>query len=102
MSPNPSMTFTEQSLAAALGKVQSLHDMSVELIAQCVSAEAVKSHFGHGHGRPRPDGVRMRCGGPSICSVCKAEAGVERVVAYGLMTREEAEARYGLPAKAGE
>lgn len=43
MRPNPSMTFTEQSLAAALGKVQSLHDMSVELIAQCVFANPASS-----------------------------------------------------------
>lgn len=74
MSPNPSMTFTEQSLAAALGEVQSLHEMSVELIAQCVFAEVEKANTGHGHVRPRPDGNKMRCGGPSICSVCKAEA----------------------------
>ena len=102
MSPTPSITFTEQSLAEALGKVQSLHEMSVELIAQCVFAEGAKVNTGHGDVGRRPDGNKMRCGGPSICSVCKAEAGVERVVAYGLMTREEAEAKYGLLTKAGE
>lgn len=25
---------------------------------------------GHGHVFPRPDGVRARCGGPAICSMC--------------------------------
>jgi len=29
---------------------------------------------GHGHVRPRPDGVKMRCGGPSICAECAREA----------------------------
>lgn len=28
---------------------------------------------GHGHVRPRPDGVKMRCGGPNICTKCAAE-----------------------------
>lgn len=28
---------------------------------------------GHGHVIPRPDGVKARCGGPALCSVCAAE-----------------------------
>lgn len=28
---------------------------------------------GHGHVRHRPDGVKARCGGPAICSVCALE-----------------------------
>lgn len=28
---------------------------------------------GHGHVRPRPDGIKMRCGGPKICTVCALE-----------------------------
>jgi hypothetical protein len=31
------------------------------------------SNTGHGHVTPRPDGVKMRCGGPAICSVCALE-----------------------------
>lgn len=27
----------------------------------------------HGHVRPRPDGMKARCGGPTVCKVCKAE-----------------------------
>lgn len=27
----------------------------------------------HGHVRPRPDGVRARCGGPGLCSECSRE-----------------------------
>lgn len=28
---------------------------------------------GHGHVRPRSDGVKARCGGPPICPVCALE-----------------------------
>lgn len=28
---------------------------------------------GHGHVRERPDGVKARCGGPAVCSVCQRE-----------------------------
>jgi len=37
-------------------------------------AAAVGDVRGHGWVRPRPDGAKARCGGPAICSVCKAEA----------------------------
>lgn len=29
--------------------------------------------FGHGHVRPRPDGVKARCGGPGLCRQCYRE-----------------------------
>ncbi len=29
---------------------------------------------GHGHVRPRRDGVKARCGGPAICQKCAVEA----------------------------
>jgi hypothetical protein len=28
---------------------------------------------GHGHVRPRPDGVKARCGGPALCAECARE-----------------------------
>ena len=28
---------------------------------------------GHGHVHRRPDGVRMRCGGPGVCSECSRD-----------------------------
>ncbi len=38
----------------------------------------MNENTGHGHVRPRPDGVLARCGGPSICRVCALEAGKVR------------------------
>lgn len=32
-----------------------------------------QSNTGHGHVVPRADGVKMRCGGPALCSTCQAE-----------------------------
>jgi|GEM_PF-3054365 len=32
------------------------------------------TYTGHGHVRPREDGVKARCGGPGMCSVCSIEA----------------------------
>lgn len=34
---------------------------------------ALQALVGHGHVKPRPDGVKMRCGGPAICRVCQQE-----------------------------
>ena len=28
---------------------------------------------GHGHVKPRPDGMKVRCGGPGICKECALE-----------------------------
>lgn len=30
-------------------------------------------HCGHGHVYPNPDGILARCGGPYMCSKCKAD-----------------------------
>lgn len=32
------------------------------------------NNTGHGHVTPRADGVRTRCGGPGLCTVCMREA----------------------------
>jgi hypothetical protein len=31
------------------------------------------ANIGHGHVRPRPDGMKARCGGPGQCSQCSIE-----------------------------
>lgn len=31
------------------------------------------TNTGHGHVWPRPDGTRMRCGGPTICRTCASD-----------------------------
>ncbi|MCO3296406.1 hypothetical protein FA204_03090, partial [Pseudomonas aeruginosa] len=36
--------------------------------------ERVGTNVGHGHVFPRADGVKMRCGGPGLCSECAADA----------------------------
>jgi len=38
-------------------------------------------NVGHGHVRPRPDGVKARCGGPGLCSVCSREAAAMKATA---------------------
>lgn len=35
---------------------------------------AVGTNTGHGHVWKRPDGVRMRCGGPRMCAACAKDA----------------------------
>jgi hypothetical protein len=32
------------------------------------------TNVGHGHVWERPDGVKMRCGGPGMCGVCAKDA----------------------------
>lgn len=38
------------------------------------AVEQVGANVGHGHVFPRADGVKMRCGGPGLCSECTADA----------------------------
>jgi hypothetical protein len=37
-------------------------------------ADVRAENTGHGHVRPRPDGIKARCGGPALCSTCAREA----------------------------
>ncbi|WP_176492033.1 hypothetical protein [Pseudomonas aeruginosa] len=38
------------------------------------AVEQAGANVGHGHVFPRADGVKMRCGGPGLCSECTADA----------------------------
>ncbi|MEZ6723141.1 hypothetical protein [Pseudomonas aeruginosa] len=38
------------------------------------AVEQAGANVGHGHVLPRADGVKMRCGGPGLCSECTADA----------------------------
>ena len=44
----------------------------VETLERIAGADIPKlnPNQGHGHVYPRPDGVRARCGGPSMCGEC--------------------------------
>ncbi|HBO4818364.1 TPA: hypothetical protein L4V11_002705 [Pseudomonas aeruginosa] len=43
-----------------------------------ILAEQAGANVGHGHVFPRADGVKMRCGGPGLCSECTADASCAR------------------------
>lgn len=46
-----------------------------EIIAGCEGSNPrIGTNSGHGHVWKRPDGRRMRCGGPGMCSECSADA----------------------------
>jgi hypothetical protein len=49
---------------------------------------------GHGHVRPRPDGVKARCGGPGICPECSKEAASKDAIRVKVFTRPECIFRY--------
>lgn len=44
------------------------------LAALVEKANQPGTNTGHGHVYPRPDGARMRCGGPAMCSSCALDA----------------------------
>ncbi|MBS9730160.1 hypothetical protein [Pseudomonas aeruginosa] len=43
-------------------------------LASHPAVEQAGANVGHGHVFPRADGVKMRCGGPGLCSECAADA----------------------------
>lgn len=54
-----------------------------------MTGTAQNLNTGHGHVRPRPDGVKARCGGPALCSECARElAGASEGVLTDLRLHE--------------
>jgi hypothetical protein len=51
--------------------------------AQAPRVNAQAANTGHGHVRPRPDGLMARCGGPGICVACARELGAAEARKYG-------------------
>lgn len=47
-----------------------------------LSASRVGTNSGHGHAWKRPDGVKMRCGGPRICAECAKDAALVADVVF--------------------
>lgn len=46
----------------------------------CENARNWLAYNGHGHVVERSDGQRARCGGPSICEVCRVELRLKRLI----------------------
>lgn len=46
----------------------------------------IGTNTGHGHAWARPDGVKMRCGGPGLCQQCGTDAAVVAMTRASLET----------------
>lgn len=67
----------DMALDAANSKdIALLHEAAAALRAQQpqpIATAPRNPNSGHGHVWPRPDGVRMRCGGPGVCPECSRD-----------------------------
>lgn len=50
------------------------------------------SNVGHGHVNPRDDGLKARCGGPSICPYCAGELSEKVSASAQVLSRETMDA----------
>ncbi len=64
------MEAAQDDPALGLGDVPAVWPMPVLTDAM----REANPNSGHGHVFPRPDGAKMRCGGPAICPVCAKDA----------------------------
>lgn len=48
------------------------------LIEEGKTAEQRPQNIGHGHVNQRPDGIKVRCGGPLLCPLCAVDAAQAR------------------------
>lgn len=51
---------------------------ALEAIRAITKSSQEDMNTGHGHVRPRPDGVKARCGGPGFCVECSRELAAEK------------------------
>lgn len=74
---NPAMPEQAAGLHNALADARHLKACFEALIANSTikpgPAAGDPANTGHGHVRPRPDGMKARCGGPGICSECSVQ-----------------------------
>lgn len=61
------------------------------------TVDIVTPNSGHGLVRPRPDGVKGRCGGPALCATCRAEVAAIEVVPGGCGSTGPFPAEYADP-----
>lgn len=64
---------TMYSIAKALREIAGWCDARAALSAQPKTESRVGTNTGHGHVWARPDGLKVRCGGPGICIMCSKD-----------------------------
>lgn len=73
--PRKQLAITKQPIKASQAAVDKA---CAELAKVLGTPKRQKAETGHGHVRPRKDGLKARCGGPGICGTCALEAAQER------------------------
>lgn len=75
MPPRDQLALAKQPIKASQAAVDKA---CAELAKVLGTPKRQKAETGHGHVRPRKDGLKARCGGPGICGTCALEAAQER------------------------
>ena len=67
---------TTQDQAMRLAKHDLNKSLGIDRLptpAQSWEVERINTDSGHGHVWERPDGMKARCGGPALCSICERD-----------------------------
>ena len=62
---------------AQAAEIERLKAQEATMPTTFTSPDPGQLNRGHGHVRPRPDGVKARCGGPALCRACQQEQAAE-------------------------
>jgi hypothetical protein len=69
----PGATIEEGCDCSICRTLRALRGIIFPAAAPLTAEPAHSPNTGHGHVRPRPDGIRARCGGPAMCCECARE-----------------------------